>query len=75
MEALKGSEEWAVTQWGLVKLVHVKINASSRALTVEDLACRRKTIVVNMLENASAGHRPHGPRGLQASGLVAEGQE
>merc|ERR1719210_1183559 len=50
MEALKGKEEWRLTKWGLVKLVYIKINASGRALTVEELEHQRKATVVNMLE-------------------------
>merc|ERR1719210_1183560 len=50
MEALKGKEEWRLTKWGLVKLVYIKMNASGRALTVEELEYQRKGTVVNMLE-------------------------
>lgn len=50
LEAREGREEWKMTKWGPVKLVSVKMNASGRALTVEELESRRKTIVVNMLE-------------------------
>merc|ERR1719330_1572054 len=37
MEPLKGKEEWTITQWGLVKVVYIKMNASGRALTIEEL--------------------------------------
>merc|ERR1719330_492541 len=50
MEALKGKEEWRLTKWGLVKLVYIKMNASGRALTVEELEMQRKKVVMNMLE-------------------------
>merc|ERR1719277_815674 len=40
MEALKGHEEWKFTEWGPVKLVHIKMNASGRAMTVEELELR-----------------------------------
>merc|ERR550532_2561632 len=51
MEASKGREQWHITKEGLVvKIVEVKMNASGRAFTVEELEERRKTIAVNMLE-------------------------
>merc|ERR550532_1724832 len=55
MEALKGREQWVITKKGLVvKLVEVKMNASGRALTVEEVEERRKTIAVNMLETINS---------------------
>ena len=50
MEALKGKAEWQLTDWGPVKVVYIKMNACGKALTVEELEVRRKTIVVNMLK-------------------------
>lgn len=50
MEALKGKEELKLTEWGPVKVMHIKMNASGRAMTVEELEAQRKNIVVNMLE-------------------------
>jgi hypothetical protein len=39
-----------MTQWGAVRVLHVKVNANLRALTREELEDRRKNVVVNMLD-------------------------
>lgn len=50
MEPLRGKEHIIITDSGPVKLVPIKMNANGRALTVEELEHRRKTIVTSMLE-------------------------
>ena len=50
LEYLHGRDEIRVTQWGLVKILHVKANSNTKALTVEELEGRRKTVVVGFLD-------------------------
>jgi hypothetical protein len=50
LEYIRGRDEVHVTEHGLVRVLHVKINASTKALTVEELAGRRKTVVVGFLD-------------------------
>jgi ankyrin repeat protein len=50
LEYIRGRDEVHVTEYGLVRVLHVKINASTKALTVEELAGRRKTVVVGFLD-------------------------
>ena len=57
MDPLKGKEQWIITKWGPVKLIQIKMNANGKALTVEDLEMRRKTIVVSMAETFHADIR------------------
>ena len=39
-----------MTEWGLVNVLVVKINASARAATVDELEDRTKAVIVNMLD-------------------------
>ena len=50
LEYLHGRDQIRVTQWGLVKILHVKANSNTKALTVEELEGRRKTVVVGFLD-------------------------
>ncbi len=50
LEYLHGRDELLVTEWGLVKILHVKANSNTKALTVEELEGRRKTVVVGFLD-------------------------
>ncbi len=50
LEYLHGRDEIRVTQWGLVKILHVKANSNTKALTVEELEGRRQTVVVGFLD-------------------------
>ncbi len=50
LEYLHGRDEIRVTQWGLVKILHVKANSNTKALTVKELEGRRKTVVVGFLD-------------------------
>jgi hypothetical protein len=50
LEYLHGRDEIRFTQWGLVKILHVKANSNTKALTVEELEGRRKTVVVGFLD-------------------------
>ena len=38
------------TTLGLVRVINVKINANARAMTIEELHARRKSVAVNMGE-------------------------
>ena len=49
-EYIRGNDEIRMTQWGPVRVLHVKVNANSRAETREELEERRKKVVVNMLD-------------------------
>jgi hypothetical protein len=49
-EYIRGNDEIRMTQWGPVRVLHVKVNANSRAETREELEDRRKKVVVNMLD-------------------------
>jgi ankyrin repeat protein len=50
LEYIRGRDEVHVTEYGLVRVLRVKINANTKALTVEELAGRRKTVVVGFLD-------------------------
>jgi hypothetical protein len=49
-EYLRGQDEMRMTPWGVVRVLHIKVNANLRALTREELEDRRKNVVVNMLD-------------------------
>jgi hypothetical protein len=50
LEYLHGRDEMHVTDHGLVRVLLVKANANTKALTVEELEGRRKTVVVGFLD-------------------------
>ena len=50
VERQVGMDELRETPYGMVKIIHVKINANQRALTSSELQARRKKVVVNMAE-------------------------
>ena len=50
LEYLHGRDEMHVTDHGVVRVLLVKANANTKALTVEELEGRRKTVVVSMLD-------------------------
>jgi hypothetical protein len=50
LEYYHGRDEIRVTQWGVVKILHVKVNSNTKALTVEELEGRRKTVVAGFLD-------------------------
>ena len=50
VERQVGMDELQETPYGMVKIIHVKINANQRALTSSELQERRKKVVVNMAE-------------------------
>ena len=39
-----------MSEWGLVRVLLVKANANTKALTIEELEERRKSVVVSMLD-------------------------
>jgi ankyrin repeat protein len=50
LEYVRGRDTLHVTEWGVVRVLLVKINANTKALTVEELEERRKRVVVSMLD-------------------------
>ena len=50
LEYLHGRDEMHVTDHGVVRVLLVKANANTKALTVEELEGRRKTVVVGFLD-------------------------
>ncbi len=50
LEYYHGRDEIRVTQWGVVRILHVKVNSNTKAQTVEELEGRRKTVVVGFLD-------------------------
>ncbi len=50
LEYLHGQDEMHVTDHGVVRVLLVKANANTKALTVEELEGRRKTVVVGFLD-------------------------
>jgi hypothetical protein len=50
LEYLHGRDEIHVTDHGVVRVLLVKANANTKALTVEELEGRRKTVVVGFLD-------------------------
>jgi hypothetical protein len=50
LEYVRGRDTLHVTEWGVVRVLLVKINANTKALTVEELEERRKSVVVSMLD-------------------------
>jgi hypothetical protein len=50
LEYERGMDTIHVTEWGVVRQLLVKINANTKALTVEELQGRRQSVVVTSLE-------------------------
>ena len=50
LEYERGMDTLHVTEWGVVRQLLVKINANTKALTVEELQGRRQSVVVTSLE-------------------------
>jgi hypothetical protein len=50
LEYQKGKDQVRLTEFGLVKIIVVKVNANGHAQTVEEMLDRRKNIVVHMAE-------------------------
>jgi hypothetical protein len=50
LEYVRGEDTIHVTEWGVVRQLLVKINANTKALTVEELQGRRQSVVVSSLE-------------------------
>ena len=54
LEYVRGRDAIHVTEYGLVRVLLVKVNANSKALTIEELQGRRKTVVVSMIDTIYA---------------------
>ena len=50
LENQRGKEEMHMTEWGAVRILAVKANANTRAMTIEELQARRKAIAINVFE-------------------------